>query len=237
MHTSIQSASPTRLSSRISSKHLKTRGFTLIELLVVIAIIAILAAILFPAFAKARETARRTACVSNLRQISMAALQYAQEYDERTVGFASGIDRKQALNPYLKSGGSNTDLSTNQIWHCPSNSSGGASYGFNTKMNRVLLGSIATPSQTVMIADAGINDDLTSRVATHLMAPSTTTTTSLCRPNPRHMGGVVVAWMDGHAKYTKMAPPFYPDVPGKWFGNGIINPNDPNYKDGLWDIL
>ena len=58
------------------------RGFTLIELLVVIAIIAILAAILFPVFAQARESARKTQCLSNTRQIGMAVMQYVQDYDE-----------------------------------------------------------------------------------------------------------------------------------------------------------
>lgn len=61
---------------------MKRRGFTLIELLVVIAIIAILAAILFPVFARAREAARATACKSNLKQIGNAVLMYAQDYDE-----------------------------------------------------------------------------------------------------------------------------------------------------------
>jgi prepilin-type N-terminal cleavage/methylation domain-containing protein/prepilin-type processing-associated H-X9-DG protein len=58
-------------------------GFTLIELLVVIAIIAILAAILFPVFARAREAARRTACMSNMKQLGMGVLMYVQDYDER----------------------------------------------------------------------------------------------------------------------------------------------------------
>ena len=58
------------------------RGFTLIELLVVIAVIAILAAILFPVFAQAREKARQTACLSNMRQMSMAVQMYTQDYDE-----------------------------------------------------------------------------------------------------------------------------------------------------------
>ena len=60
----------------------RNRGFTLIELLVVIAIIAILAAILFPVFARAREAARKATCLSNLKQIDLAALMYAQDYDE-----------------------------------------------------------------------------------------------------------------------------------------------------------
>lgn len=62
------------------------KGFTLIELLVVIAIIAILAAILFPVFARARENARRASCQSNLKQIGLGILQYAQDYDERYPG-------------------------------------------------------------------------------------------------------------------------------------------------------
>ncbi|HEY3418123.1 MAG TPA: DUF1559 domain-containing protein, partial [Armatimonadota bacterium] len=61
---------------------MKRIGFTLIELLVVIAIIAILAAILFPVFAKAREKARQTSCLSNLRQLGLGVMQYVQDFDE-----------------------------------------------------------------------------------------------------------------------------------------------------------
>ena len=62
---------------------MQAKGFTLIELLVVIAIIAILAAILFPVFARARENARRSSCQSNLRQITLGIKQYVQDYDEK----------------------------------------------------------------------------------------------------------------------------------------------------------
>src|SRR5437588_3230448 len=73
----------------------RSRGFTLIELLVVIAIIAILAAILFPVFAQAREKARAAACLSNTKQIATALAMYIQDYEERTpggcfVGFGCG---------------------------------------------------------------------------------------------------------------------------------------------------
>ena len=61
----------------------RKRGFTLIELLVVIAVIGILAAILFPVFARARENARRSACMSNMKQVGLGLLQYTQDYDER----------------------------------------------------------------------------------------------------------------------------------------------------------
>ena len=70
---------------------MKKRGFTLIELLVVIAIIAILAAILFPVFARAREKARQSSCQSNLKQIGLACLAYAQDYDEKMVSSIRGM--------------------------------------------------------------------------------------------------------------------------------------------------
>src|SRR5213595_2743094 len=66
----------------------KRNGFTLIELLVVIAIIAILAAILFPVFAQAREKARQAGCLSNMKQWAIATMMYAQDYDETLMGLA-----------------------------------------------------------------------------------------------------------------------------------------------------
>ena len=97
------------------------RGFTLIELLVVIAIIAILAAMLFPVFARARENARRISCLSNLKQIGLGFLQYTQDYDESyplttMTGMAMTPQSSwtTSTQPYLKSV---------QIFRCPSDAS------------------------------------------------------------------------------------------------------------------
>jgi prepilin-type N-terminal cleavage/methylation domain-containing protein/prepilin-type processing-associated H-X9-DG protein len=110
----------------------KRRGFTLIELLVVIAIIAILAAILFPVFARAREKARQTTCQSNLKQFGLAIIQYTQDYDEKmplsisgnkqigpVVAAANGVREFSVaaqIMPYVKS---------QQVFACPSDN------GFN----------------------------------------------------------------------------------------------------------
>ena len=110
--------------------HKHARGFTLIELLVVIAIIAILAAILFPVFARAREKARQSSCASNLKQLGLAALMYVQDYDERYPMFyhrTASEERAYAyydcLFPYVNN---------LQLWLCPSADpfSGGYRSGF-----------------------------------------------------------------------------------------------------------
>jgi len=152
-------------------------GFTLIELLVVVAIISILAAILFPVFARARESARRASCLSNMKQIGLGFMMYLQDYDERFPGHrntrASGDTRppaeaggywtngywywQQLIFPYTKS---------LQIYFCPSSPGPGITdasknalhynYGTNLLVNKstITLANIIYPSTTYLAIDS-----------------------------------------------------------------------------------
>jgi len=148
---------------------MKRHGFTLIELLVVIAIIAILAAILFPVFAQAREKARSASCVSNLKQLSTALMMYSQDYDERMCPCQIGSGTwDQLAAPYVKS---------LQVFVCPDRSStaqaGGRilTYGMNYRLTEFSptnlddapilwygapkLASLISPASTYWIMDTG----------------------------------------------------------------------------------
>jgi len=217
---------------------MKQKGFTLIELLVVIAIIAILAAILFPVFARARENARKTNCQSNLKQIGLAFMQYAQDYDETLVHYnlTNVGNWMKMLEPYLKNTG---------VLRCPSApQSASVCYGYNhyylgngSASSTYTMASVQNPAETVAFAD-GAWDDTGAQVGrVYINSPHQTTYDYTARPAWRHGDGANVTFVDGHVKWYKAGSAFYPATAplGNWTGNNSTNSADPNYKNQLWD--
>lgn len=204
----------------------KTKGFTLIELLVVIAIIAILAAILFPVFARARAKARQTSCLNNIKNLALAHQMYMQDYDE-TFPFAQlycyatpqhnefeGVNRRwiywlDAIKPYVM----NKD-----VYRCPETKEDWCSYGRNISLGYynttavddpprtgtsyvgVNVGKIKKPAEFVLLAD---RPDWGPSYYHYWNGIWTDPT------NPyyeqfwldRHNGGMNTAFVDGHVKW------------------------------------
>ena len=166
---------PTRNSSSVAERHTRDSqtGFTLIELLVVIAIIAILAAILFPVFSRARENARRSACQSNEKQLGLAIIQYIQDNDEYPpCGVTIGTGRN--LQPWTLGEGWGGQvypyLRNAQVFACPDDTvtasgvNNVVSYGYNNALvmgltnqsngnNLSSLAAMVSPSMTVLITE------------------------------------------------------------------------------------
>jgi prepilin-type N-terminal cleavage/methylation domain-containing protein/prepilin-type processing-associated H-X9-DG protein len=173
-------------------------GFTLIELLVVIAIIAILAAILFPVFARAREKARQAACSSNVKQISLGILMYCQDYDEKMPIEFFGWSNvpptwREIIAPYLKN---------IQIFQCPSESTWQYSYGMDPNWTLwaggyygepLPLARFERPAETLLIGENRDNDWPVN------LPGSTWGAISL-----RHNDGANCAFVDGHVKWLKL---------------------------------
>jgi len=163
-------------SARSAQRH--KSGFTLIELLVVIAIIAILAAILFPVFARARENARRSSCQSNEKQIALGFKQYIQDNNER---YPASSGWNTAILDYTKS---------EAILKCPSAAGAGAyDYSYNVLMS-------------------GKNENLVQNTAATVLASEASRTSgaqalSSASAGSRHFDGSNYAFVDGHVKWIK----------------------------------
>lgn len=197
-------------------------GFTLIELLVVIAIIAILAAILFPVFARAREKARQASCSSNLKQLQLAVLMYAEDYDEILVAEdydyngngvvnEAGIDGtwRGAIFPYVENA---------QLYICPSHKPSGdlfdgrwndygmiASYRINdvhqdsgapTPPGGKALARIDDASSVIFLAESNGSSEGMGPQGNDPWVPTASWAT-------RHNGGANYSFVDGHVKWLK----------------------------------
>ena len=202
------------------------RGFTLIELLVVIAIIAILAAILFPVFARAREKARQSSCLSNIKQLSLGLMMYVQDYDERYMlsgyvipGMPLGANGTNIcwwrfpLDPYVKNWqvfvcpSSSTDVDASSSLHQYLNH-----YGYNFLLSNRKMSDVYEPARLIALGDAGYWNGAhvgTLGVAGYFYAyaakrgwtPVHSDASLHTELNTRHTGGSNLGYADGHAKW------------------------------------
>ncbi|MFW6156487.1 MAG: DUF1559 domain-containing protein [Armatimonadota bacterium] len=192
-------------------------GFTLIELLVVIAIIAILAAILFPVFARAREKARQASCLSNVKQLSLGFLMYAQDYDETLPPSHVTINEAPVVHP-------NGDESERTHWaslifpyvnnidvyNCPSTRravwdgsyTGQHAYGYNRHIGtNVFLGEMERPAEFLLICDTDlIEGSWNTFVVYDSFYPNS-------HISDRHNGGANFGFADGHSKWLSVPDP------------------------------
>jgi prepilin-type N-terminal cleavage/methylation domain-containing protein/prepilin-type processing-associated H-X9-DG protein len=201
-------------------------AFTLIELLVVIAIIAILAAILFPVFAKARANARRTACASNLNQIGRALLLYTSDWDEtfppkKTTGWDDGVI-VGLVDKYLK---------TKDVWRCPDDCGAswtpkptvyeerGSSYYYNFHCEHyplsepVQLSDIKNPTLRMMNYDHAVHS--------HSWPPGGAELYAWHDRGKRTTNRNNVTFCDGHTKFIPIAEPVVGRRPGELGKSGL----------------
>jgi len=212
------------------------RAFTLIELLVVIAIIAILAAILFPVFAQARAKARQASCLSNVRQIGMAFMQYTSDYDE-CLPLSTDSGRESSwmftLQPYIKN---------RQVYRCPDDRSTNwdaplpgqqvtraTTYFLNDWLAGTLkysnLASLGRPASVIYVSE-GFADKTGDHFHPFLWiadperagGPGAGQFDSVLNQTKelalnQHFGGFNNSYADGHAKWSKWSQVWFQDIP------------------------
>lgn len=206
---------------------MRRHGFTLIELLVVIAIIAILAAILFPVFARAREKARQASCASNEKQLALGVLMYTQDYDGKYPALrtsypnaahqaANGVCDfwSESVQPYVKNW---------QLFTCPSHdpvATGGPlgqahakNYSFNPFMQMRKDAEVPAPSDILMLEESQIG---CPDIGSWCLGCGQVNQGGFPRV---HNQGLNWAFMDGHVKWQKIASVFFTQNCWDWWGD------------------
>ncbi len=202
------------------------RAFTLIELLVVIAIISILASMIFPSFARAREMARRTSCASNMKQIFLGFTQYTQDYDERypkagnfqkwgdgghwvagvndqaltKLTSAEGYAREPGRTVNIQGGALFPYVKSTQIFVCPSNRDGretGLSYSMNCALSGSAEFSVQSNTEVVLLVDEAYAAD------GYFWADNDSTSSD--QMTQVHNAGGNLGFVDGHVKFYPFA--------------------------------
>jgi prepilin-type N-terminal cleavage/methylation domain-containing protein/prepilin-type processing-associated H-X9-DG protein len=207
----------------------KQQAFTLIELLVVIAIISILAAMIFPVFAKVREKARETSCLSNTKQLGLAFIQYKEDYDELLPKsgqhngtlpchgtpdgswvLPEGIDTTvsttcTAANLPIPNGALYAYVKSPQIYKCPSDPLADQktlSYSMNANLSAAADALIQAPAGCVLLVDESASLD-----NGNFKPPAADTASGAPAwndlPATRHTDGAVFAFADGHSKWMR----------------------------------
>jgi len=199
------------------------RGFTLIELLVVIAIIAILAAILFPVFARAREKARQTSCLNNVKQLTLGLAMYIQDFDDTTPrtyyynrdpqpGEMSLAVWQHFVYPYVmnwqlymcpSAAGERTSSTYSSYYIPPTTPAVRCDYGLNRRLWGAKLSEVVYPAATIIIADSKRADETTTYNGSNSWELYHTWHVSRFIP-ARHNEGANIGYVDGHAKWHKM---------------------------------
>ena len=209
-----------------SLKQPRRAGFTLIELLVVIAIIAILAAILFPVFQRVRENARRTACLSNMKQLGLGVVQYTQDYDERMPNATDGNSGNATLGGWMYYSGFNTPnvnfdpvrgsiysfTKSMGIYVCPDDSAAQSSHDSYALSSCVASGTAKPAGATNYVRPGKGLSSFDNSAGTLLFCEEASGSANqgtndaylnytLDHISLRHSGGSNMAFVDGHAKY------------------------------------